>query len=62
MKTIYIIFTYNNINLYKLSDKKHIINENNSLLFFDTCGFINEQLIDLIKMKQQICKVNCFFW
>ena len=57
-----IIFTkFNNINLYKLSDKKHIINENNSLLFFDTCGFINEQLINLIKIKQQICKANCIF-
>ena len=52
---------FNNINLYKLSDKKYIINENNLILFFDTCGFINEQLIDLLKIKQQIYKANCIF-
>ena len=51
---------FNNKNLYNLINKNIIIdNKNNCLLYFNSCAIINKQIIDLIKINNQINKANC---
>ena len=50
---------FNNMNLYKLFDKKFALDNYSNLLYFDTYGIINKPIVDLIKIKNQINKVNC---
>ena len=52
---------FNNINLYELFHQFFMIDSNNFLMYFDTCAIINKKVIDLLKIKCQIFKVNCFY-
>ena len=51
---------FNNKNLYEIF-QKYNLGENKFLTYFEKCAIINSQIIDLLKIKNKIQKISCFF-